>query len=491
MAAETSCEVETVLGKRRKFQLKKTIGLWRGISVLCGVIIGSGIFITPGGILRASNGSVGLSLIVWMCGGIIGSLSALGYCELSTTIGESGGNFTFYSLTYGPSIGFLLVWMNAIAPFGDAVKIISLARYTLESFTGGCSPPNSAITLTAVVFLCSFLYSNCLSTKGTLKIEIVCTCAKFLAMATIAVTGVVMLVRQNPVGINNFKTAFDPKPFETMDWGNFAAVFYQVVWPYSGWNSVSYLVEEIRDPSKIVPLATIGTLVLVTISYLLVNIGLFGVLTVEEIMESKAVAGLFASRVFGSVSWLVPLLVCVCIIGSYNASVLVYGRPPFAAARRNCLPRIFSMAHIHRYTPCPAYIWNAVGTLVLVGIADFDTLLESVGFIEWLITGLNAGSVLILRKKFPDVERPYKAPTFAPILVILFSIFFMVSPIITKPKVSYLYSLVYIVSGFIAYFAVIRPKRNYAFADKFTLFCQKLFQVAPTDFEPKLAKPDN
>ena len=134
--------------------LKRQIGLAGCVAFVVGTVIGSGIFISPKGVLQ-NTGSVGLSLVIWVACGILSTIGALCYAELGTTIPKSGGDFTYIFDTFGAVPAFLRVWTHLVAVFtaGFAVLALTGATYLIKPFFGDCDVPTVVIKLIAAVLL--------------------------------------------------------------------------------------------------------------------------------------------------------------------------------------------------------------------------------------------------------------------------------------------------------------------------------------------------
>lgn len=169
-----------------KVQLKRTLNIWNGISIIIGVIIGSGIFVSPQGVLLES-GSLGASLCIWVLCGLLSLLGALCFAELGTSVESSGGEYTYIRLAYGPLASFLYLWVTVtiIMPCGNAITALTFANYVLQPFYIDCLPPQNAIRLLAVALLLLLVYVNCASVSCSIKLQNTFTMAKVVALILI------------------------------------------------------------------------------------------------------------------------------------------------------------------------------------------------------------------------------------------------------------------------------------------------------------------
>ncbi|XP_076824797.1 b(0,+)-type amino acid transporter 1-like isoform X1 [Clavelina lepadiformis] len=329
-----------------KFELKKNVGFWSGVALIIGTVVGSGIFVSPVGVLKSVNGSIGVCLLVWVGGGLIAMMSALCYCELGASLRASGGDVTNFRAAYGPAVSFVFTWSRVMINPGPTITLKVFGSYLLSPFySDGCTPPDSTIKLIAILLLCFLIYLNCVSVKKTVKFEIAFSIIKFLAMALIAVSGIACLALGNKVGGTNFQNGFASGPVRTITAFDVGMAFYQGSWSYTGYRALYLISEEITNVKKNLPRATVVGLSVVIVMYILVNIGYLSVLTVDEIMTSKAVAVTFGKKVLGPMAFFIPLFVCFSVMGNQNGTYLIKARLPFAAARSRLMPRIFSMIY--------------------------------------------------------------------------------------------------------------------------------------------------
>nr|XP_026692789.1 b(0,+)-type amino acid transporter 1-like [Ciona intestinalis] len=397
------------IGKVEEFRLKRKVGFWSGVAIVTSAMVGSGIFVSPGGVVSAVHGSVGLSMVVWVVCGIVAALSTLCYCELGAALKESGGDFVNFEIAYGKMVSYMYVMTFIFMDVGSGISLQVFAAYFISGFIGaGCKAPDIFIKLVACLLLISLSFLNSRSVRSVVKIEIVFTVGKFLAMCLISIGGIIRLVNGDPVGKENFQNAFASEGMAGITAGDIGIAFYQGMFSYTGWMVLNTIAEEVTDVGRNLPRASLFSLLIVTVMYMIVNIGYFSVLSVEEMMTSPAVAVTFANQVLGPMAWIIPFTVCVSTLGNQNGACLLRGRLPFVAARKGYLPKIFSMIHVKYYTPVPSLILNAFFGIIFILCGDVQFLINGFGFVMWTVYGLSAASVIILRYKKPNITRPYR-----------------------------------------------------------------------------------
>ncbi|XP_068508038.1 cystine/glutamate transporter isoform X3 [Syngnathus scovelli] len=344
-----SCE--PLGAKDKKVELGKKVTLLSGISVIVGTIIGAGIFISPKGILKYS-GSVGMSLIVWVICGVLSLFGALSYAELGTCIKKSGGHYTYLLEAFGPHLAFIKLWTDLIAirPAGMAVIGLAFGQYILEPFFMPCDTPPIAVKLITAVGLALVMYTNSMSVTWTARIQICFTLCKLVAISTIVAPGVYQFFKGET---HNFENAFQRS---NTDLSTLPLAFYSGMYAYAGWFYLNFVTEEIHNPERTVPLAICISMAIVTTCYVLVNVAYYTVMSVEELLDSEAVAVTFAKKLMGRFSLAVPGFVAMSCYGSMNGSLLVLSRTFLVASREGQLPEVYSMIHIRRNTPVAAII---------------------------------------------------------------------------------------------------------------------------------------
>lgn len=468
-----------------KFKLKQEISLASAIAIIGGSLIGSGIFMTPGGILTNVQ-SVGASLSIWVLSGVFSMGCALCYLEWGLMLKESGGEYAALRRAYGDWFGFLSAWSGVLISKPGSMLLITytFSEYLIALvYPAPCSPSDSLKKLVTASVIMVVMFINIISIKLSNFCSQAFWYAKLLALTVVIIAGIAQLFMGNT---QNFANPFADSETDILVYGS---AFYGALWGYDGWNQLSYVTEEIKNPAKNFPIALGVAIPLVTLVYLMVNIAYLTVLTPVEIMSSNAVAVDFAYRTLGSFAWIVPIGVVCSTFGTANISMFTAGRIANVASRRSHLPRVLSYIDAVRYTPSLAIMLNAgIACLYLIPDASsFSTILDLFQFTTWIFYGTASFAVVVLRFREPykSMERPFRVWIWIPIVVFIFSLYLIVSPVISNPDMGYVYVTLILLSGLIFYVPVhvFNYKGFDAPMDKITLSLQKLLQLAPTEIK--------
>ncbi|XP_005662774.2 b(0,+)-type amino acid transporter 1-like isoform X1 [Sus scrofa] len=455
------------------------MGLWSAVSLIAGCMIGSGIFMSPQGVL-VYMGSPGASLVVWAVCGLLTTLGALCYAELGTLVPESGGEYAYILRTFGSLPAFLVIYTFVLVSRPAAIAAVSLsfAQYVVVPFYPGCSSlPQAMLKGVAATCLLLLLLVNCWSSRATIMLMNVCTAAKVLSLLVI-VGGGIMVLGQGCGRTEALLTAFHNTSQQA---GHISMAFYQGMWSFDGWNSLNYVMEELKNPNQNLVCALLIAIPLVTGLYLLVNISYLLVLSPSEILSSDAMAVSWGNQVLGAWAWLVPLAVALATFGSVNGLFFSGSRVCYVAAREGHMPRLLSMVHVRRFTPAPALMFTTAVALVLVTPGSFNTIVNSLSFLGWLTYGTTISCLLYLRmKKKKNLPRPYKVPIIIPAIMLLASLYLVLAPILDHPQMEFLYLFLFLLSGLPVYFLFVYFRCQPRCLQVATLHLQLLLEVAPT-----------
>ncbi|XP_019306556.1 b(0,+)-type amino acid transporter 1-like isoform X10 [Panthera pardus] len=227
-------------------RLRREIGLWSAVSLMAGCMIGSGVFMSPQGVL-VYMGSPGASLMVWAGCGLLAMMGALCYAELSALVPKSGGEYAYILQIFGSLPAFLVIYtfVLLVRPAAIAAVSLSFAEYAVTPFYPGCSSMPQAV-LKGVAASCILLLTlvNCWSSRLATMLVNVCAVAKVFSLLVIVVGGAVVL-GQGRGHTETFLLAFHNT---TQQAGRIGMAFYQGMWSFDGWNNVNYVVEELKNP---------------------------------------------------------------------------------------------------------------------------------------------------------------------------------------------------------------------------------------------------
>ncbi|NXT22914.1 S7A13 protein, partial [Syrrhaptes paradoxus] len=465
--------------EKAKMQLKRNIGYFDGVSFIVGSIVGAGIFVSPMGVLKHSLLNVGVALMIWTVSGLISLMGALCYAELGTALPFSGGEYSHIKRGLGSVPAFMFMWTSTFTkPASNAARALLFAEYATQPFYGICPAPEALKKCLALAVLWSLGILNGRSVKMAAWVQAVFTLLKMMALSAIAIGGIVLLVGRRKESLARFENAFSS---EIPNASQVAEAFFQGLYAYGGWWSLNYMAEEIKNPSRNIPLTVMTAVPAVIVFYLLVNISYLTVLTPKEIVSSVAVAVTWADRVIPSVAWIIPVSVAVSIFGALNSSMFTLGRLSYAGSQSGHLPVLISMLNVHSSTPAPAMIFSTVIASIFIIPSDLITLTNYFGFSAWLMVGLTCASLIVLRYREPHLHRPYKVFLPVPFVMLAVSSFLVLAPIIWSPNLQYVYAFLFMLGSLIVYLPFIHFRLHFAFFDKITCHLQLLLEVCPAD----------
>uniref|UniRef100_A0A1A9W9J5 Amino acid permease/ SLC12A domain-containing protein n=1 Tax=Glossina brevipalpis TaxID=37001 RepID=A0A1A9W9J5_9MUSC len=458
-------------------QMKKRLGLLEGVAIILGIIIGSGIFISPKGVIREVE-AVGTSLIIWVLCGLLSMIGALCYAELGTSIPKSGGDYAYILESFGHLPAFLFLWdaMMIFVPTTNAIMGLTFASYVLQPFFSvDCKIPEVAKQLLAAATICFLTYLNSYYMKVTTRMQNIIMFTKVGALLMIIVVGVTWMCFGH---IDNFYKPFDNTQ---TDPGKFAVAFYSGIFSYAGWNYLNFMTEELQSPYKNLPRAIYISLPLVTIIYVLANMSYLAVLNHKEMIASDAIAVTFGDKVLGVWSFIIPIMVAVSAFGGLSVHIMTSSRMCFVGARNGHMPALLAHINIKSYTPLPSLFFLCILSIIMLVCSDVYVLITYSSIVESFFIMLSVSAILYFRYKRPNMERPIKVSLWIPIIFIIICAFLIIVPIYVAPYEVGMGVLITVVGIPFYYVGVVwkkKPQCLLKFTASVTILCQKLLMSA-------------
>ncbi|PSN70678.1 amino acid transporter [Corynespora cassiicola Philippines] len=478
----------------------KSLTYLNGLSLVVGLIIGSGIFSSPSQVNK-NAGSPGASLLVWVVAGILAWTGAASYAELGGAIPLNGGAQVYLAKIFGEWAGFLFTWcaVCVLKPGSAAIIAIIFGEYVVRAIIGADAVDasdwlNKGVALGGLVVVTAL---NCVSTKLGTRSSDVFMFLKFIVLVAVTVTGVVVAV----TGFSYMGDASDDWKkqgwFEgtNTDVSNWAVALYAGLWAFDGWDNVNYVTGEFKNPQRDLPRVIHTALPLVIVCYILANVSYYLVLPADVIESSNTIAVAYGQQVFGPIGSLIfALFVAGSCFGALNATTFTSGRLVYAAGKEGYLPDLFGnigLGKSHRairlhslnnstsksriprffidmfadadagffFTPIAAMILNAALTAVYILIGSFDTLVTFYGVAGYTFYFLAVLGLIVLRVREPDLERPYRTWITTPIIFCCVSLFLLSRAVFAEP-VQTLLVVAFMVAGLVVWFAWVGRRMN-------------------------------
>ncbi|ODQ68657.1 amino acid transporter, partial [Nadsonia fulvescens var. elongata DSM 6958] len=424
-------------------EMNKTLSWFNGVSLVVGMQIGSGIFSSPAAI-SIGAGSAGASLIVWILAGVLAWTGACCYVELGTMLPVNGSSQAYLSYIYGPMWSFLFSWMVVLLlkPGSAAIIAIVFGQYSQramigDSTYGGFLASELMQKLLAIAGLSLITAINMMSPKSGAKSSNLFFVLKSVLIAIILCIGLYGSYFPPLSGPYTTTLSTSASLFEgtTDSFGKMAVAIYAGVWAYDGWDNVNYVAGELRHCNRDFPRIIHLAMPLVILSYLLINLSYYAVLTLDEVKQAKAIALEFTTKVLGGFAGqLVSLLIALSCVGSLNATVFTATRATFSAAQRGFLPKVFSRLNEGRAnTPTNALMLNTVLTLIYVVAGAFRSLISLYGVASYTFYLMTVAGVLVLKYREPELQRSYRTWWITPIVFCGVALCLILRGIIEQP----------------------------------------------------------
>jgi len=411
-------------------QLRRTLSLSDLVFIVVGTVIGSGIFLTPGSVVR-SAGSGGVALAAWTVGGVLSLLGALTFAELGAAKPESGGLYTYLRDAFGPLVAFLYGWTMFLVIGSGSLATLAAAFPRYLAALVPLSPAGSTGAALAMIAVVTTL--NIRGTRRSADVQGVATAIKAGAIVILAIA----LIAASPRGLRHDE--WWPTHWSASTLAGAVTGMIGVLWAYEGWQYVTFSAGETLDPQRTFGRGIVaGTAILIGV-YVLANVGYFSVLGVAGVAASTRVATDAATVVFGpAASRLVAVVILVSIFSAANGLALTLPRLFFAMAADGVFFARLATVHPSFGTPAASILGTAAWSAVLVLSGSFEQLLAYVVFMSWLWFALAALAIFVYRRREPDAVRPFRTPGYplTPALFIAAALVIVANTIVAQPAQS-------------------------------------------------------
>jgi len=408
---------------KNKNILTRQLGLFDSAMMMVGIVIGSGIFLTTG-IMAQAIPSVFLILLAWLLGGLLILAGALTYAELGVSLPEAGGQYVYLREAYGHLYGFLFGWKTFLVnmtgsiaalgvgfaeyfgkffPFLSTKEVIFSTQIRLFKNSYSYSLSRGQIVAVAVIVVLSAI--NYLGVGFGKTVQNVLTVIKIGTILALIIFGFIF-VKGTSVDFSINPSGWNFIPLIT----GFGLALVGVFWAFDGWNNINYVAGEIKNPKRNLKYALILGTLGITLLYLLTNVIYVLALPIEKMSGVVTVAEEASAFLFGTTAaGLISAMILISILGALNGCIFVGPRVYYAMARDGLFFKKVGTVHPRFQTPGFAILLQAGWASILALTGTFEQLFTFAMFAGILFWALAAAAIFTLRKKYPDLPRPYKA----------------------------------------------------------------------------------
>ena len=404
-------------------QPQQTLRLREAVAIIVGIVIGAGIFKAPS-LVAQFTGSIGWMLAAWVVGGAISLIGALCYAELAAAWPHAGGDYHFLQRAYGRRVAFLFAWARfSVITTGS----IALLAFVFGDYMSAVLPLGTySAALWGALAVVVLTWLNARGIHASASAQSWLTLAEVLGLVLVIAAGLWMWsssVHRMPMP-DGAVVAGAVSAMPGLGMLGLAMVF--VLLTYGGWNEAAYLSAELRGSRRGILHALVISLTLITALYLLVNGAYVYGLGIQGMARSEAVAADLLRVAFGRTGeTLIAIMVAVAALTSINATMIVGARTNFAVGRD--WPQLHWLGRWEGARGVPAVALYAQSALALALVvlggslrSGFQTMVDYTAPVFWTFFLLCTLALIMLRRKEPAAERPFKVPLY-PLLPLLFA----------------------------------------------------------------------
>ncbi|KAI8629333.1 amino acid transporter [Xylariaceae sp. FL1651] len=482
-------------GEAQRASFSKNLGTTEAFAIVISIVIGSGIFTSPGSI-DTNVPSPGAALVVWLIGGVLAWTGASTMAELGTAIPGEGGVQPYLRYIFGDVFGFLSAWTWIVAVMPATLAILSIVFVESIYSAAGITDQADRIEhkLLSILILVVISVANSISTKASTRLNSFFVVTKFASIGAIVIAGLVVIIIQatqperDDIGGRDWFTKpwFGSRPTvnpdgSRTDWermsewellGHYSTALYGALWAYSGWDKAIYISAELSAPAKQLPLAINSAIPTIVLCFITANAAYYILLPWNIVSTTDSVAVTAITRLLGRGFGIVSAtLICLVVAGSLLGNSFVAGRMAVAAANMDWLPRIFALLgqvgdrsraeNVSEFpetspatpnkpksdAPINSIILSAVLSALYIFFGSFRALLTFNGLGEYSFFFLTVLGAIILRIREPDLQRPYKPFIMIPAIFAVVSGFVVIRGAIFAPVLAAVLVVLWIIGG--------------------------------------------
>ncbi|MBO0446494.1 amino acid permease [Enterococcus sp. AZ170] len=409
-------------------RLKREISLFGAFSTVMGTVIGAGVFFKTASVVSFAK-SPSLTVFAWVLGGLLTLCAGLTSAELATAIPKTGGAVKYIEYTYGKLPGFLLGWAQSVIYFPANIAALSIIFGT--QFIHLFHLSTNLLLPIAIGTGLSVTLVNLLGTRMAANLQSFTLVIKMIPIALIVLVGLFMPANVE-VSLFPVRTGGDVGFIHALSGALLATMF-----AYDGWLGVGAVAGEMKQPEKDLPKAIFLGLTFITIVYVLINFVFLKTLSIDQLSGNLNAASEASNQIFGSMGGkLVTIGILISVYGALNGYTMTGIRVPYALALEEMIPfsQQFQKLSKRFVVPYIAGIFQFLIAAVMMFLGSFDLLTDMLVFVMWLFSLLIFSAVFILRKKEPELKRPYKVPFYPviPAVAILGGLFILITTLFTQ-----------------------------------------------------------
>jgi len=403
-------------------ELRRELGLFDAVSIVLGIVIGSGIFLVPNLIARALP-YPGWILATWIATGVLSFFGALAFAELGAMLPATGGQYVYLREAWGQLPAFLCGWSHFLISQSAGIAFLSVSFAIYLSFFIPLGPWQQEFVALAVMSILTMV--NYRGLRPGARVQNFCTLAKIAGVLVLAASALFI------------SPAASRFAFGSIPASSFGVAMIACLQAYDGWSAVSFVAGEVKNPEQTLLRALLTGMLIAIAIYVLVNVTYLKVLTIPEIANADRVGALTAERTMGrSGATLVSIVILFSILGSLNGRLLTQPRVYFAQARDGLFFQQFGKIHPRFGTPWFSVLMQGAWSGVLILSGSYEVLIDYRIFGIWTLNVATVAGVIALRRARPQAARPYRmwGYPYTTLAFILTGSAFMVNTIIQRPR---------------------------------------------------------